>query len=1085
MSKAAQKAGSGHSRTFFDLIRAIGEAKSKQDEDRTIVKELALLKQTIGASNIQPRQMKELIIRVVYCEMLGHPAEFGYIHAVKLMPAASLLDKRVGYLVVSLCLKPEDELVMLAVAQIQKDLASSNYLEVCVALTACCKMLSAELIPCVIQAVQGLMNHSNALVRKKAIMAIHAFYKIDDTSIGVDLKQYRNCLCDKDPSVMGASLHLLYDIALNDPEEQKDLVPSFVNILKQLIEHRLSREYDYHRVPAPWMQIKLLKLLSLLCADDKELSEQCYDVILEAMKRSDSGLNIGHAVIYECVKSVTCIWPSSECIEAAADSISQFVTSTNPNLKYLGITSLSAIVRLDRSYAQEHQAIVMECLTDHDETIKRKTLDLLYGMTTEHNVEVIVNRLCKFLTQAHDNYLRADLVHRITELARKFRTDNQWYVNTLNFVIEKGAKHLSDEVVQGLLKLIAEGEGEDEDDDTDFRKYCVQQYFDMLGKEKTWPDMMYKIMAWVIGEYGFMMENITPKDQIDRLCDLMERQYEDTETKGWIITALMKLTSQRIAGDTFLQEQTTEVISKFWASRSTDLQQRAHEFKILMANQETFRQCLPLDGCCEDIEVDENLSFMNELVEDCIARGWKVYKKKDDAFASIETGPGLNFTKYEAPQEQRHETDLEEIAKEGTSVLEEETKLEIDSSKARWGLEEKKAEEAPEEEKEEEPEPDLPDVPLKKGKKKKKRGPTKKEIENQVLFGLMSVEEANALKASQAAKKGKKKKKAEGGLEGTPRVAEEVEAEAEEPTTSEAAPVETQAPPPPQEVAAAPAATEPAKAASPNVLDDLFGPSTTQKSSNNALDDLFGGGAPKAGMVLATGVTTQRTSLAADPYVKVDFQKVYVDNSLAVQFFLTAVGGRAQQVIAQFVPPAKFQINVECNAPGTAPHQQPNTITFPALDPSAPVTIQVTLSGISDFAIGNQLVGQIAYFNAMNQQQNLPLTAPILINDIIRPQGASTTQEFGTLWVAHVKEAKVAKKLSNPDIAATLYGILNVKAIQVIGSEVILVGKIIGKEALLLVHVMVGADQTANITIHSNDQVLTDSTRAHLEAYLQ
>jgi hypothetical protein len=46
-------------------------------------------------------------------------------------------------------------------------------------------------------------------------------------------------LCDNDPGVMGATLCPLYDLVLEDPNaEYKDLVVSFVNIMKQVAERR-------------------------------------------------------------------------------------------------------------------------------------------------------------------------------------------------------------------------------------------------------------------------------------------------------------------------------------------------------------------------------------------------------------------------------------------------------------------------------------------------------------------------------------------------------------------------------------------------------------------------------------------------------------------------------------------------------------------------------------------------------------------------------------------------------------------------------------------------------------------------------
>ena len=38
-------------------------------------------------------------------------------------------------------------------------------------------------------------------------------------------------------------------------------------------EHRLSRDFDYHRIPAPWIQLKLLRILAYLGTADQRASE--------------------------------------------------------------------------------------------------------------------------------------------------------------------------------------------------------------------------------------------------------------------------------------------------------------------------------------------------------------------------------------------------------------------------------------------------------------------------------------------------------------------------------------------------------------------------------------------------------------------------------------------------------------------------------------------------------------------------------------------------------------------------------------------------------------------------------------------
>ena len=143
--------------------------------------------------------------------------------------------------------------------QLQRDLQSPNHLQVCVALIALTNIGTKDMIPALLPCVIPSLTHKQALVRKKAVMAMHHFWRMDKESVVDYSDQFRRILCDTDPSVMASGLHILMALAKDDPNAYKDLVPSFVSILKQITEHRLSRDYDYHRMPAPWIQIKLLQ----------------------------------------------------------------------------------------------------------------------------------------------------------------------------------------------------------------------------------------------------------------------------------------------------------------------------------------------------------------------------------------------------------------------------------------------------------------------------------------------------------------------------------------------------------------------------------------------------------------------------------------------------------------------------------------------------------------------------------------------------------------------------------------------------------------------------------------------------------
>jgi AP-4 complex subunit epsilon-1 len=190
------------------------------------------------------------------------------------------------------------------------------------------------------------------MIRKKAVMVLFKMHKQFPQAIDqMDVKM-KKALCDKDPQVMAATLNYFADQVRKSPSDYKDLVNSFVVILKQIVEHRLPREYDYHRIPAPWIQMKLLEILAYLGADDKQASENMYEIISTTLKRADdAGINIGYALVYQCLKTITMIYPSQSLMDTVTTTISRFLSSDSHNLKYIGITGLASIVKIDSKYA--------------------------------------------------------------------------------------------------------------------------------------------------------------------------------------------------------------------------------------------------------------------------------------------------------------------------------------------------------------------------------------------------------------------------------------------------------------------------------------------------------------------------------------------------------------------------------------------------------------------------------------------------------------------------------------------------------------------------------------------------------------
>lgn len=70
-------------------------------------------------------------------------------------------------------------------------------------------------------------------------------------------------------------------------------------------------------------------------------------------------------------------------------------------------------------------------MQDPDDTLKRKTFELLYKMTKSSNVEVIVDRMIDYMISINDNHYKTYIASRCVELAEQFAPSNHWFIQVI------------------------------------------------------------------------------------------------------------------------------------------------------------------------------------------------------------------------------------------------------------------------------------------------------------------------------------------------------------------------------------------------------------------------------------------------------------------------------------------------------------------------------------------------------------------------------------------------------------------------------------------------------------------------------
>ena len=604
------KSHSHLSKELTELIQSIGDSRSKQEEDKIMSAESEILKSQISQTSATPTQKKEYLIRAIYLEMLGHDASFSHLYAVNLTQDKNILNKRIGYLACSLLLNDSSEFLILLVSSIQKDLQSQNWVEVSMALSTIARFANPLIIQAVSEPVIKLLDSKDSKIRKKAVMCLYRFFQVDKNSVPDCENKMKKMLCDYEPAVMAATLPFYREMAIKNPEKIKELVGPFTVILKQVIENKLPKEFNYHRFPGPWIQNSILEILSLLGKDDQHTSEMMYEVVGQCLRNADRiGINIGYATVYQCVKTICTIYPNSHLIELASNTISRFLSSDSPNLRCTGIYGLTLIIQINPSYVMNYQNIIVDCMEVNDETLKKNTFELLYKMTNLKNVEIIVDKMMNYLKKTTlEIQSKKDILQKITELTERFAPNKTWFIKIMNELFVNFGDMINDEILAKLIGIISDWEKESEDLN-EFKKYTIENYASIVENYSTLSDSFVKLMAWVIGEYAnklYLNDEEKIKGILEMLSYLLNKNYDDSMTKCFLISAIAKIHSNiNYSQLTFIND----IMEKYSRIKNPELQQRCLEYKRSQTKNISLILSNNIDS---NLKIDPDLNFLTE-----------------------------------------------------------------------------------------------------------------------------------------------------------------------------------------------------------------------------------------------------------------------------------------------------------------------------------------------------------------------------------------------------------------------------------------------------------------------------------------
>lgn len=419
---------------------------------------------------------------------------------------------------------------------------------------------------------------SKAFVKKKAALTLLRLYRKYPGIVQNEWAERIISLMD-DPD-MGVTLSitsLIMALAQDKPDEYKgSYVKAAQRLKKIVVDNDIAPDYLYYRVPCPWIQVKLLRLLQYYHPSEdshvREIIRESLQQIMHAAMDTPKNVqqnNAQNAILFEAVNLLIHLDTEHSLMLQISTRLGKYIQSRETNVRYLGLEAMTHFAARAETLdpIKKHQNIILGSLRDRDISVRRKGLDLLYSMCDTSNAGPIVNELLRYL-QTADFAIREEMVLKVAILTEKYATDAQWYIDMTLKLLSLAGDHVNDEVWQRVIQIVTNNE--------ELQAYAAHT---LLAYMKTdCHESLVKIGCYVLGEFGHLVADNQGSSPIEQFLALQAKMITSTDnTRAMILSSFVKFVNLFPE----IKPQLLHIFRLYCHSPDSELQQRAFEYLSL------------------------------------------------------------------------------------------------------------------------------------------------------------------------------------------------------------------------------------------------------------------------------------------------------------------------------------------------------------------------------------------------------------------------------------------------------------------------------------------------------------------------